>query len=63
MKSFAKMRSSTMIGDHDKLAYSIQQFFQNGEIGERVGSLFEATVSIKYFDLNLGRCMNWHLET
>ena len=42
MKSFAKMRSSTSLRDHD---YFIQQFFQNGEIGERVGSLFEATVS------------------
>ena len=45
MKSFAKMRSSTSIRDHDKLSYFIQQFFQNGEIGERIGSLFEATVS------------------
>ena len=52
MKTFARMKISTRTvesenikADHDNLSYFIQQFFKNADIGERVGSLFEATVS------------------
>jgi hypothetical protein len=56
------VESEKIQADHDKLLYFIQQFFQNGDIAERFGSLFEATVSSTLLgqDLNLGRCMIWH---